>query len=87
MYTGNGHAPDKFIINEETMCILHNKSNGEALTKKLIKRNVITINSRHIYLILEIKPCGFESRIRDVCLETSEVGGCWDVFFLPEVIA
>ena len=51
MYTGNGHAPDKFILNEETMCILHNKSNWEALTKKLIKRNVITINSRHIYLI------------------------------------
>ena len=33
MYKGNGHAPDKFIINEETMCILHNKSNWEALTE------------------------------------------------------
>ena len=40
--------------------------------------------SRNIFT-LEIKPYGFESRIRDVCfLVTSEVGGRWDVFFLPD---
>ena len=53
MYKGNGHAPDKFIINEETMCILHNKSNWEAVTENWAKGiyNHLTINLKHTYLI------------------------------------
>ena len=31
------------------------------------------IKKKHTYMILEIKPCGFESRIRDVCsLDTGQ---------------
>ena len=57
------------------------------LNAHLLEPVNITFVKSHIqkYSILEIKPCGFESRIEMSVL--SDLGGHWDVFFLSEVMA
>jgi hypothetical protein len=37
------------------------------ITKESNKQKVIKLKANGNYKTLEIKPCGFESRIRDVC--------------------
>ena len=82
MYKGNGHAPDKFIINEETMCILHNKSNWEALTENWGKGIYKPFDNKFKTYLFNIS-CGVSN------LRTQNQVDFWKYFlcFLNEIMA